>query len=175
MSDADERILGVFLEQLRVMYASSSRKDQIRRGCLIFLGYSISAQSVKPRNSHVLWATVAHHAQQCCDTEQTYRCKLLEGSTRKLLARQTVTPVLYECSEDRLARRSLEFSSVVTREGRWYVAECPELEIASQGKTVELALKNLREAIELYLQDEDAKAPEVDYRPIVTVVKVVRA
>jgi predicted RNase H-like HicB family nuclease len=74
-----------------------------------------------------------------------------------------------------LARRSLEFSSVVTKEGKWYVAECPELEIASQGKTVELALKNLREAIELYLQDEDAKVPDIDYRPIVTVLKVVRA
>jgi len=74
-----------------------------------------------------------------------------------------------------LARRSLEFSSVVTREGKWYVADCPELEIASQGKTVELALKNLREAIGLYLKDEDAKVPEVDYRPMVTVVKVVRA
>jgi predicted RNase H-like HicB family nuclease len=74
-----------------------------------------------------------------------------------------------------LARRSLEFSSVVTREGRWFVANCPDLDIASQGKTVELALKNLREAIELYLQDEDAKVPEVDYRPMVTVVKVVRA
>jgi predicted RNase H-like HicB family nuclease len=74
-----------------------------------------------------------------------------------------------------LARRSLEFSSVVTREGKWFVANCPELDIASQGKTVELALKNLREAIELYLQDEDAKVPDVDYRPMVTVVKVVRA
>ena len=67
-------------------------------------------------------------------------------------------PISLESSEDPLARRSLEFSSVVTREGRWYVADCPELEIASQGKTVELALKNLPEAIELYLRDEDAKA-----------------
>jgi len=74
-----------------------------------------------------------------------------------------------------LVRRSFEFSSVVTREGKWYVASCPELEIASQGKTVELALKILEEAIELYLQDEDAKAPEVNYRPMVTAVKVVRA
>jgi predicted RNase H-like HicB family nuclease len=64
-----------------------------------------------------------------------------------------------------LARRSLEFSSVVTKEGKLYVADCPELEIASQGRTVELALRNLREAIELYLQDEDARVPEVDYRP----------
>jgi predicted RNase H-like HicB family nuclease len=36
-------------------------------------------------------------------------------------------------------------------------------------------LENLREAIELYLQDEDAKVPDVNYRPIVTVVKVVQA
>lgn len=73
-----------------------------------------------------------------------------------------------------MARRSLEFSSVVNREGKWYVAHCPELEIASQGKSVEAALENLREAIELYLEDEDAKAPEVNYRPMVTVVKVVQ-
>jgi len=59
-----------------------------------------------------------------------------------------------------MARRSLEFSSVVSKEGKWYVAHCPELEITSQGKSVELALENLREAIELYLQDEDAKVFE---------------
>lgn len=55
-----------------------------------------------------------------------------------------------------------------------YVAHCPELEITSQGKNVELALENLKEAIELYLEDEDAKIPERDYRPMVTLVKVVR-
>jgi len=58
-----------------------------------------------------------------------------------------------------VARRSLEFSSVVSNEG----------------KSVELALENLREAIELYLRDEDTKVPEANYRPIVTVVEVVRA
>jgi len=74
-----------------------------------------------------------------------------------------------------MARRSLEFSSVISKEGKWYVANCPELEIASQGESVESALDNLREAIELYLQDEDARTPDVNYRPIVTVVKVVQA
>ncbi len=73
-----------------------------------------------------------------------------------------------------MAKRSLEFSSVVSKEGKLYVAHCPELEVASQGKNVESALENLREAIELYLEDEDAEVPEVDYRPIVTVVKVVQ-
>ena len=73
-----------------------------------------------------------------------------------------------------MAKRSLEFSSVVSKEGKWYVAHCPELEVASQGKNVESALENLRAAIELYLEDEDAEVPEVDYRPMVTVVKVVQ-
>lgn len=73
-----------------------------------------------------------------------------------------------------MAKRSREFSSVVSKEGRWYVAHCPELEIASQGKNMESALENLREAIELYLEDEEAKVPETNYRPMVTVVKVVQ-
>ncbi len=71
-----------------------------------------------------------------------------------------------------MARRSREFSSVLTREEKWYVADCPELGVASQGKTVESALENLREAIELYLQDENAKVPKTDFRPMVTLVKV---
>ena len=74
-----------------------------------------------------------------------------------------------------MAGESIEFSSIVTKEGKWYVASCPELGIASQGKSIESALDNLREAIELYLEDEDTEAPQSDYRPLVTVVKVVRS
>jgi len=66
----------------------------------------------------------------------------------------------------------LEFSAVITKDGKWYVALCPELDIASQGKSIEEALKNLKEAAELYLEDEDAKLPEAGYRPIVTIVRV---
>jgi len=73
-----------------------------------------------------------------------------------------------------MARRTLEFSSVVNKEGKWYVATCPELGIASQGRTVEKSIDNLREALELYLEDEDAKVPTSNYRPLVTVVKVGR-
>ncbi len=47
---------------------------------------------------------------------------------------------------------SYTFSAVVEKEGRWYVALCPELDVASQGHTIELALRNLKEAVQLYLQ-----------------------
>ena len=44
------------------------------------------------------------------------------------------------------------FSALITKEGDWYVARCPELGVTSQGKDVESARANLREAIELYLE-----------------------
>ena len=66
----------------------------------------------------------------------------------------------------------LELSAVVRREGRLYVALCPELDVASQGKSIEEALANLKEALELYLEDEDVEKPSEAEVPIVTVVKV---
>ncbi len=71
-----------------------------------------------------------------------------------------------------MQRQKLEFSAVITKEGKWYVALCPELDVASQGKTVEEALSNLKEALELYLADEDVKLPETRERPLVTIIKV---
>jgi predicted RNase H-like HicB family nuclease len=67
---------------------------------------------------------------------------------------------------------SLELSAVVWREERLYVALCPELDVASQGKSVEEALRNLKEALELYLDDEDVEKPSRVEAPIVTLVKV---
>ncbi len=71
-----------------------------------------------------------------------------------------------------MQRQKLEFSAVITKEGKWYVALCPELDVASQGKTVEEALSNLKEALELYLADEDVKLPESRERPLVAIIKV---
>ena len=39
-------------------------------------------------------------------------------------------------------------TALIQREGDWYVSLCPELDIASQGRTVEEARANLREALE---------------------------
>ena len=67
---------------------------------------------------------------------------------------------------------TLELSAVVWREERLYVALCPELDVGSQGKSVEEALANLKEALELYLEDEDVKRPMKAEVPIVTIVRV---
>jgi predicted RNase H-like HicB family nuclease len=39
-------------------------------------------------------------------------------------------------------------------ESGWYIAQCLEVDVVSQGKTVDEALANLREALELYFEDE---------------------
>lgn len=54
------------------------------------------------------------------------------------------------------------FTAIIEKEGNMYVALCPELEIASQGSTVEEARQNLKEAIELFL--EEASPSEVQER-----------
>jgi len=45
-----------------------------------------------------------------------------------------------------------QFTAVIERDEDWYVALCPELDIASQGRSVEEARRNLIEAIELFLE-----------------------
>ncbi|MDQ3062604.1 MAG: type II toxin-antitoxin system HicB family antitoxin [Acidobacteriota bacterium] len=48
-----------------------------------------------------------------------------------------------------------KFTAVIERENDGYVSFCPELDIASQGDTVEEAKANLTEAIELFLETAD--------------------
>ncbi|MFZ1518424.1 MAG: type II toxin-antitoxin system HicB family antitoxin [Ignavibacteriaceae bacterium] len=45
------------------------------------------------------------------------------------------------------------FTAIIEKEDDMYVALCLELDIASQGKYVESAKQNLKEAIELFLED----------------------
>jgi predicted RNase H-like HicB family nuclease len=49
-----------------------------------------------------------------------------------------------------------QFTAVIEREGDGYVALCPELDIASQGDTVEQARTNLAEAVTLFLETADS-------------------
>jgi predicted RNase H-like HicB family nuclease len=54
------------------------------------------------------------------------------------------------------------------KEGDLYVADCPEIGTVSQGKTVEEAIANLKEATELYLEEFP---PEDSSPPLVTVLE----
>jgi predicted RNase H-like HicB family nuclease len=57
---------------------------------------------------------------------------------------------------------SRRLTAVIYREGDGFVALCPELDVASQGDTIEAARDNLREALELFF--ECASPTEVQER-----------
>jgi predicted RNase H-like HicB family nuclease len=47
----------------------------------------------------------------------------------------------------------MRLAAALTLEGGWYVAQCLEVDVASQGETVEDALRNLKEALGLHFED----------------------
>lgn len=53
--------------------------------------------------------------------------------------------------------RRVSFTALIQRENRTYVALCPELDIASQGRSIAIARRNLQEAVELFLQTASSK------------------
>ncbi len=48
------------------------------------------------------------------------------------------------------------FTAVVSQEDEWYVAQCLEVDVASQGESQVMALTNLREALELHFDEPRA-------------------
>ena len=55
-----------------------------------------------------------------------------------------------------------KLTAIIEKENNGYVALCPELDIASQGDTVEQARDNLKEALELFF--ETASSGEIRQR-----------
>ena len=55
-----------------------------------------------------------------------------------------------------------QLTAIIEREGDGYVALCPEVDVASQGDTVDEARRNLHEALELFF--ETASTEEIKER-----------
>ncbi len=64
----------------------------------------------------------------------------------------------------------MRLTAVLTRENDWVVARCIEAEVASQGRSVDEALKNPKEALELSFED-NPDAP-VTPPPIIAPIEV---
>ena len=65
--------------------------------------------------------------------------------------------MIYTVKNSGIGDMKKNFAAVVYKEKKLYVAECPEAGTASQGKTIEEALSNLKEATELYLEEFPVK------------------
>jgi predicted RNase H-like HicB family nuclease len=65
-----------------------------------------------------------------------------------------------------------QFTAIIERDGEWYVALSPELDIASQGETIEEARQNLAEAIELFFEVADPSEIQLRLHPEVFITQV---
>jgi predicted RNase H-like HicB family nuclease len=61
-----------------------------------------------------------------------------------------------------VSKKSFQFTAVIEREENWFVATCPEVDVVSQGKSIEEARSNLLEAVELFF--ESASPSEIKRR-----------
>jgi len=77
--------------------------------------------------------------------------------------------------------KSLQLTAVIERGDDWYVATCPEVDVVSQGKTIEDARSNLLEAVEAFF--EVASSSEIRRRmkketyimPLMPVIRSLKA
>lgn len=63
----------------------------------------------------------------------------------------------------------VSLTAVLHKDEEMYVATCPEVGTASQGKTIDEALANLKEATELYLEEFPLKE---ESKPLLTIFEV---
>ena len=68
-----------------------------------------------------------------------------------------------------ISMKTKTFTAVLYKEDNMYVAKCVELGTVSQGKTIDDALKNLKEATELYLEEFPIKG---EMRSLMTMFEV---
>jgi predicted RNase H-like HicB family nuclease len=54
-----------------------------------------------------------------------------------------------------------EISYIIYQEGRYYVAQCLNADVSSFGETIDEAINNLKEAMELYLEGEDIEISDI--------------
>ena len=62
-------------------------------------------------------------------------------------------------------------TAVITSEGDWCLARCLQVEVTTQGRTVEEASANLKEALELFFAD-GAPVPPTVGEPLVTQIEI---
>ena len=66
-------------------------------------------------------------------------------------------------------RKKRIVSVIITKEEDWYIARCPQVDIVTQGKTVDETLDNFKEALTLYVESFGyEEIPMVEEQIVVT-------
>ena len=75
-------------------------------------------------------------------------------------------------SDDQIMQRAQRLTAIIEREGDGFVSLCPELDIASQGASIEEARANLLEALTLFFETADPSEVRRRYHGYVLVTQV---
>lgn len=67
---------------------------------------------------------------------------------------------------------SFKFTTLITKGEKFYVSKCLELGVVSQGKTIEEAKTNVKEVVELYLEDESVDLSVSKLEPMLAIMEV---
>jgi len=55
-----------------------------------------------------------------------------------------------------------EIEFIIWQEGKYFVSQCINVNVSSFGETIEEATENLKEAVELYFENENFELPKID-------------
>lgn len=80
--------------------------------------------------------------------------------------------LLFKIKQTIKIMKKIDLKSVVWKEGRYYVSQCLDVDVASYGKTKKEALKMLQEALELYFEDIPIPKKSEIKNPSLTLVKL---
>ncbi len=66
-------------------------------------------------------------------------------------------------------KMTIPFPIVIAKEGKWFVASCPVLGIATQGRTEKEVKENMKDLIKDYFEDPDTVKPKISMMKSITV------
>lgn len=118
-----------------------------------------------PANHPHRWPYFRRLARGRYEILKPYR--MARGASEGVSDRVAESAVPYGRARTRTRRDTIH--AVLQREGGFYVAECLEVAVVTQGKTADEVLENLAEAVALHLEGEDAQALGFAPRPRISV------
>ena len=133
-----------------------------------------SSQSASRRMSRTIGGTKRRSGDTLVETlRETYGNNFARGYRADTKLADVLRKEGYESLSEYLKKKHRPavqtYTAVVHHEEGWFVAECPEVGVVSQGKTFDEAVANLKEATELYLEEFPPPPPQ---RAVITTFDV---
>lgn len=65
-----------------------------------------------------------------------------------------------------IREKTMKLKYVIYREGKYYVAQCLNVDVSTFGQSIQEAQKNIKEALELYFEDNEKKGEYLEIEEV---------